>query len=116
MIVLGPSVVWLPVTNLDRSLGFYRDELGLSEIQRENDWAQLDADGVRIGLNATESPAGDGGAVIAFRPDAGLDAAVSELRDAGVQIAGEVSNHPWGRVATLKDPDGNDVQLFEPPG
>lgn len=23
--------------------------------------------------------------------------------------------HPWGRVATLEDPEGNDVQLYEPP-
>jgi len=26
-----------------------------------------------------------------------------------------ISEHPWGRVATFKDSEGNDVQLYEPP-
>ncbi|MEP6954329.1 MAG: VOC family protein [Solirubrobacteraceae bacterium] len=114
-LVQGTAVVWLPVTDIDRSLGFYRDTLGLQEKQSDGDWAQLDANGVAIGLNANESPSGDGGAVVAFQPEGGLDAAVEELRGAGVEIAGDVSEHPWGRVATIKDPDGNDVQLYEPP-
>ncbi len=114
-LVQGTAVVWLPVTDIDRSLGFYRDTLGLTEKQSDGDWAQLDANGVGIGLNAGERPSGDGGAVIAFQPEGGLEAAVEELRDAGVEIAGDVTEHPWGRVATVKDPDGNDVQLYEPP-
>ena len=97
-LVQGTAVVWLPVTDIDRSLGFYRDTLGLTEKQSDGDWAQLDANGVGIGLNAAESPSGDGGAVIAFQPEGGLDAAVDELRDAGVEIAGDVTEHPWGRV------------------
>jgi predicted enzyme related to lactoylglutathione lyase len=113
--VAGISVVWLPVTDVGRSITFYRDQLGLEQLQREDDWAQLDAHGVRIGLNATESPRGDGGAVIAFQAEDELESAVRELREHGVEIAGEISEHPWGRVATLKDPDGNDLQLYEPP-
>jgi predicted enzyme related to lactoylglutathione lyase len=111
----GTSVVWLPVSDIDRSIIFYRDRLGLGELQHEGDWAQLDANGLHIGLNATENPRGNGGAVIAFQPQDGLESAVQELRDAGVEIAGDISDHPWGRVATLKDPDGNDLQLYEPP-
>ncbi len=26
----------------------------------------------------------------------------------------EVSEHEWGRVATLRDPEGNGIQLYEP--
>ena len=113
--VHGTSVVWLPVSDLDRARDFYRDRLGLQERHHEDDWAQLETDGLTIGLNASESPNGHGGAVIAFEPKNGLDAAVDELRGAGVEIAGDVSEHPWGRVATFKDPDGNDLQLYEPP-
>jgi predicted enzyme related to lactoylglutathione lyase len=113
--VQGTSVVWLPVSDLERSLEFYRDRLGLSELQHDREWAQLDANGLHIGLNAAESPGGDGGAVIAFQARDGLDVAVQQLRDSGVEIGADVSDHPWGRVATLKDPDGNDLQLYEPP-
>jgi predicted enzyme related to lactoylglutathione lyase len=113
--VAGTSVVWLPVSDIDRSITFYRDRLRLSELQHEGDWAQLDANGLHLGLNAREKPTGNGGAVIAFQPENGLESAVHELRDSGVDIAGDISDHPWGRVATFKDPDGNDLQLYEPP-
>ena len=71
--VVGTSVVWLPVSDIDRSISFYRDQLGLNELQHEGEWAQLDANGLHIGLNARESPNGDGGAVIAFQPENGLE-------------------------------------------
>ena len=113
--VAGTSVVWLPVSDIDRSITFYRDQLGLNELQHEGDWAQLDANGLHLGLNARESPSGHGGAVIAFQPENGLESAFQKLRDGGVDVPGDISEHSWGRVATFKDPDGNDLQLYEPP-
>lgn len=117
MTAMRASIVWLPVTDLDRSVEFYTGRLGLPEEHRGRDWAEVQADGMRIGLNSSqhESPHGNGGAVIAFEPDGDLDGAVAELRDQGVEFAGEISEHPWGRIATFKDPDGNDLQLYEPP-
>jgi predicted enzyme related to lactoylglutathione lyase len=54
--------------------------------------------------------------VVAFRPDGEIDDTVSELEGKGVEFAaGGISEHPWGRVATFKDPDGNDLQLYAPP-
>lgn len=32
-----------------------------------------------------------------------------------VEPDGEVSEHPWGRIAPFQDPDGNDLQLYAPP-
>lgn len=43
-----------------------------------------------------------------------LDAALSELRKAGVEVKkGEDSD--FGRFAWLADPDGNRIELWEPP-
>ena len=113
--VHGTAVVWLPVSDIDRAVSFYCDRLGLEQVQRDGDWAQLDANGLHIGLNANEDPRGDGGAVIAFQPRGGLESATEELRGAGTRINGDISEHPWGRVVTFEDPDGNDLQLHEPP-
>lgn len=113
--VHGTSVVWLPVTDLSRATSFYRDRLGLDELSSNEDWAEFDANGLRVGLNGREQPSGDGGAVLAFQPEGSLDDAVGELRNGGVEIVGEISEHPWGRVATFRDPDGNDLQMYEPP-
>ena len=113
--VAGTSVVWLPVSDIDRSITFYRDQLGLNELQHEGEWAQLDANGLHLGLNARESPGRSrrGRDRVSARERARVGR--PELRDGGVDIPGDISEHPWGRVATFKDPDGNDLQLYEPP-
>lgn len=66
----GIAAIWLPVTDMDKAVAFYRDD---------------------------------------------LDATVADLKDKGVEFAGEVSEHPWGRIAPFKDPDGNDLQVYAPP-
>ncbi|MFZ0091311.1 MAG: VOC family protein [Solirubrobacteraceae bacterium] len=117
MTVFGVSAVWLPVTDLERAVEFYTERLGLDGHRHGDNWAEVDANGLRIGLNAnrSERPEGDGGAVVAFQPEGGLEQAVDELGGRGVEFAGEITEHPWGRIATFKDPDGNDLQLYEPP-
>ncbi len=81
-------------------------------------WAEIDASGLNIGLNGRESEGAqsDGGPVITFQPEGGLDAAVEALRGKGVHFPAEFSEHDRGRVATFKDSEGNDLQLYEPPG
>jgi len=107
----------LPVSDTDRAVQFYEGTLGLSLAKRDGDWAEVETDGLRIGLNGRE-PEGagvDGGPVVTFQPDNGLEAAMQELEGKGVDFTAGVSEHPWGRVATFQDPDGNDLQLYEPP-
>ena len=112
----GISTVWVPVTDMDRALEFYGDTLGLDIEQQDDDWSLVLAGHVRIGLNGRpdESPAGEGGAVIAFGVSDEIEDAIDQLRAEGVDIAGDVSEHPWGKVATFRDPDGNELQLYEP--
>ncbi|MBA3420033.1 MAG: VOC family protein [Geodermatophilaceae bacterium] len=52
---------------------------------------------------------------INFRVD-DLDAMVTQLRAAGVDVAVEADRYPNGRFANLADPDGNPIQLWEPAG
>jgi catechol 2,3-dioxygenase-like lactoylglutathione lyase family enzyme len=98
--VHGTAVVWLPVSDVRRSLSFYRETLSLTELHSGDDWAELDANGLHIGLNATERPSADGGAVIAFQPQTSIDEAVEQLRGDGVPIAGEISEHPGRDLPT----------------
>jgi predicted enzyme related to lactoylglutathione lyase len=113
----GVATVWMPVSDLGRALPFYRDALGLEVAKQDAEqWAEVKADGLTIGLNAREAAgAGDGGPVITFRPDQRLEEAMEDLKGRGVEFATGISEHPWGRVATFKDPDGNNLQLYEPP-
>jgi predicted enzyme related to lactoylglutathione lyase len=108
----GVATVWVPVEDMSRAVRFYGQTLGLSVKSEE-----LDADGVTIGLNAREAThkGGTGGAVLTFQPDGDLFNEVARLTEAGVEFVDEVSTHSWGRIASFKDSEGNDLQLFGPP-
>lgn len=113
----GVAVVWMPVQDIERAKGFYGKTLGLSIMKEDGDWAEVDANGLTIGLNGREpSGAGaEGGPVVTFQPEAGLEETLDELKGQGVEVPAGISEHPWGRVATFKDSEGNDIQLYEPP-
>ncbi|MFC3451542.1 VOC family protein [Amycolatopsis speibonae] len=46
---------------------------------------------------------------------ADIDGDIAELRAQGVEVA-DAEEMPWGRVTSLKDPDGNAMGLLEPSG
>ena len=113
----GVAVVWMPVQDIERAKGFYRDTLGLQITNEDGEWAEVNADGLTIGLNGREpsGAGGTGGPVVTFRPEGSLEETVSSLQEQGVEVPAGISEHPWGRVATFKDSEGNDLQLYEPP-
>ncbi|WP_197497329.1 VOC family protein [Mycobacterium sp. 852013-51886_SCH5428379] len=113
----GVATVWLPVKDMKRAVEFYRDTLGL-ELQKETDqWSELDANGLMVGLNAREDAGSDsdGGAILTFQPDGGIEDEVNRLKGQGVSFSGEISDHPWGRIAAFKDSEGNTLQVYAPP-
>lgn len=112
----GVATVWVPVDEMDRAVRFYRDVLGFAVITQTEQWSEVDANGLTIGLNAREGGNhADGGAVVTFQPDAGLEGEKDRLTAAGVAFPAGISEHPWGRIATFKDSEGNDLQLYVPP-
>jgi predicted enzyme related to lactoylglutathione lyase len=111
------ATVWVPVDDMDRAKSFYAETLGFEVTKETPDWSEIDAGNLTIGLNAREgtSAHADGGAVITFTPDGGIDAEVKRLESEGVSFTGGISDHPWGRIAPFKDTEGNDLQLYAPP-
>ena len=115
--VEGVANVWVPVEDIERALDFYQNTLGFSVIKQDGPWAEVDANGLNIGLNGREPQGAQsgGGPVITFQPEVGLEAAVEGLKSKVVEFPAEISEHEWGDVATFKDSEGNDLQLYEPP-
>jgi predicted enzyme related to lactoylglutathione lyase len=114
----GVATVWVPVSDMQRAVQFYTETLGLAlQGEQGDDWTEIDANGLMIGLNGRETAGGPsgGGAVISFQPDGDIEAEVARLRGAGVEFTGEISDHPWGRIAPLRDTEGNDLQFYAPP-
>ena len=48
-----------------------------------------------------------------FRVD-DLDAMVVQLREAGIEVTVDPETYPNGRFASLRDPEGNPLQLWQP--
>jgi len=111
------ATVWVPVDDMQRAVDFYTSTLNLTLKSQSEDWSEVDAGNLVIGLNAREgtSAHADGGAVITFNPESGIDTEVQRLTEAGVNFTGGISDHPWGRIAPFKDTEGNDLQFYGPP-
>jgi catechol 2,3-dioxygenase len=115
--------VHLKVSDIDRSLAFWRDVLGFEVMARMGDQAAfISAGGYHhhIGLNTWESkdagppPRGTTGLYhVAVRyPDrASLADAARRLAAAGIPLEG-ASDHGVSEAIYLSDPDGNGVELY----
>jgi catechol 2,3-dioxygenase-like lactoylglutathione lyase family enzyme len=116
-VIKGVANVWVPVEDVERALDFYQNTLGFSVIKQDGPWAEVDANGLNIGLNGREPEGAQagGGPVVTFQPEAPLEAVVEDFEGKGVEFAAGISEHERGRVATFEYSEGNDLQLYEPP-
>jgi catechol 2,3-dioxygenase-like lactoylglutathione lyase family enzyme len=107
--------VYYWVADMDRSVAFYRDLLGLRLVRRDGDnWSVFDAGGREFALHgAVEGrPVAPGGGTAVFSV-ADLDRARARLSKRGVEFGQEGDVTGYARFASFKDPDGNTVQLIE---
>jgi predicted enzyme related to lactoylglutathione lyase len=108
--------VYYWTVDMERAVKFYQEVLGLELLRRDgSNWAMFDAGPVRLALHgAIEGrPIETGGATAVFAVD-DLDASRAALEERGVEFdehVGEVEG--YARFATLRDPDGNRVQIIE---
>ena len=115
---LGP--VHLNVSDLDRSVGFYQDSLGLRQHRREDEVAALGAgedDLLVLHELPGARPAGHHAGLFHFallsptREE--LARAVARLAATRTAVTG-ASDHGVSEAIYLRDPDGNGVDLFSP--
>lgn len=111
------------VSDLERSIHFYRDGVGLPFRFSTENYAEFATEGAKFSLYARshlpeligrEAPAGQApwpqGEVAFFVED--VDAEYERLAAAGVTVLAPPRDRPWGeRTLHVADPDGNVVEL-----
>ncbi|HUP20251.1 MAG TPA: VOC family protein [Gemmatimonadota bacterium] len=95
---------------------FLRDQLGLAATDVGDGWLIFDLPEAEMGCHPTQTDAGEvpsGTAHVSFYCD-DLRATMAELRDRGVEFAGELQDHGYGLVTELRAPGGFTIQLYQP--
>jgi lactoylglutathione lyase len=111
------------VEDLERSLAFYRDVIGLPFRLQGDGYVEFATEGSRFGLydrdrldeltgQDSAAPARPGGEVVFLVAD--VDAEAERLRAAGATILAGPVDRVWGhRTLHVEDPDGFVVELAE---
>jgi len=109
------NVVYLYVSEMGRSAAFYRDLLGIP-LEGDGEWQEAVLGGTRFALHRAHEGTGplSAGTIHVNLEVADLDAATRRLREAGVEVAERV-REDWGAAASIVDPDGYELYLFQPP-
>jgi catechol 2,3-dioxygenase-like lactoylglutathione lyase family enzyme len=114
------GLVTVFVTDMDRSVKFYTEQLGLKLLQRyQNHFATVDAGhGLTIGLHPTSASGAVSepktGISIGLYLTGPIDDAVKTLQARGVKFVGSILNEgKAGKFAYLTDPDGNSLYVAQ---
>jgi catechol 2,3-dioxygenase-like lactoylglutathione lyase family enzyme len=104
--------VTIAVSDLDRSVAFYRD-LGLEQIVAAPGYARFVLPDGDSTLSLDEIEEVPPSATTVFFETEELDVIVRDLREAGIVFEHDPVDQPWlWREARLRDPDGNQLCLF----
>lgn len=109
----------LGVTDLDRSIRWYRDMLGFELLYRSEDiaWCELKTAvaKVNVGLSERQEAGGPGGATLTFGVT-DIEAAKADLDGKGVRQDGDIMDIPGlVRLLTFFDPDDNALMFYQVP-
>ncbi|MFB5605700.1 MAG: VOC family protein [Nitrosarchaeum sp.] len=111
--------VILAVKDLDKSLAFYHDLIGLPIKRQRRSWVDLGTSGALLSLHPASLTAQHIGSSIENGITIGflvgdVTSAVEELKSKGVKIYRDIVDRDAGKNAVILDPDDYLISLFEP--
>jgi glyoxylase I family protein len=110
---LSFDAVFVYVSDIEESIAFYRDTLGLPMVSHDY-VVRFDLDGVLIELVPVPP-----GSVVPGSGNARLCFAVSDLEETLEQLHGrgiatsDIKKKKGGQIAFFRDPDGNELSLWQ---
>ncbi|AFZ49350.1 VOC family protein [Dactylococcopsis salina] len=105
--------VMLMVNDVNASVKFYSEGLGLPVKKNSPAWAELDAGGTTIALHAAEGANAGSSPILSFHVEDVLES-VKSLEALGANLEGRIREPSFGKVAAIRTPDGHLVSLLQP--
>lgn len=111
------SLITIRVSDIDRALRFYRDQLGLPHAYTDGTFHEFATGGAQLALDTGGMGSGPKGpdrcpVEIHLRVE-DIEAVRTTLEAKGISFAGPTEEHSFGKFARLHDPDGNPLILFQ---
>ncbi len=109
------GIIMVVIRDMERSVTWYRDVLGLKLLFKQSNWSQFDAGTLILGLH----PEGE---EVKVSPTSGctfgiyvddIQKATAELKKRGGHFEVEPRREPFGLWALLRDPDGYGIQIIQ---
>lgn len=111
--------VILAVKDIDKSIQFYHELIGLPIKNQRRSWVDLGTSGAMLSLHPASLTAQhvgssiDNGITIGFLVG-DVQSAIDELKEKGVRIHRDIVERDAGKNAVILDPDDYLISLFEP--
>lgn len=116
--IKGIHTILVQTTDMDRSVAFYRDVIGLAPGYQSPYWSDFALGDKKLGIHPILRPDGDT-PVIPFK-NAVIGVETDDLRElratldaAGSYVQGAYHQTPGGAVLDFLDPDGNNWQAIQ---
>ena len=102
------AVVFSP--NAEKVRTFFADVLGMSSVDAGGGWPIFALPPAELAVHPAD---GSGHHELYLMCD-DIYATLAELRSKGADVARDVSEERWGRLAAIRLPDGAELALYEP--
>lgn len=99
----------------DKVRSFFAGVLGLSSVDAGEGWPIFALPPAELAVHPADQPNGTGrGQHELYLMCDDIYATLAELTAKGAQVARDVSDQGWGRLAAIRLPDGAELAIYEP--
>jgi lactoylglutathione lyase len=109
------GAVILLVSNMEKSVKFYRDTLGLPIKTKSKDWTEFFNNDTVMALHPAKKKSNiktGSGTLVGFEVG-DLEATVKKLKEKRVKFFKKPKEEPFGKHAIVQDPDGHLISIAE---
>ena len=110
------GAVILLVSDMKRSIRFYRDTLGMDLKQESKDWTEFSSRGTVLALHPAKRKRikKNNGILVGFSIS-DFDDVINSLKKKGVKFYKKPKQEPFGKHTIIQDPDGHLISIVQMP-